>query len=78
MYPLNCGCRLMAQLNHSHHQVDWEDGPATAAKLGPAGMYASFDWEDFEAIFPWVQFGHEGDNPDLHGMGRRDGLGFGD
>ncbi|CAK9782914.1 hypothetical protein CC85DRAFT_266518 [Cutaneotrichosporon oleaginosum] len=40
--------------------------------LGPNGMYASFGWEDFDTLLPWIEL--HGSGPD-HGP-RRAGMGF--
>lgn len=63
----------------------WEDGPCPPVDLGAPGMYASFEWEDLNAIAPWLKFGSE-DPEAAEGResawgdpsGRRDGLGFGE
>ncbi|GMK56215.1 hypothetical protein CspeluHIS016_0300550 [Cutaneotrichosporon spelunceum] len=40
--------------------------------LGPNGMYASFGWEDFDTLFPWIELHGSGAD---HGV-RRTGMGF--
>lgn len=53
------------------------DGSVPPISFGPPGMYASFDWEDLDAIFPWLELrqvenGNEGTENGVH----RPGLGF--
>lgn len=76
--------RIIAQLRPAPSQVPRDadsphapaDGPVPPVSLGPPGMYASFDWEDLDALFPWLEL-KQSDNGNDEGAGtHRAGLGF--
>ncbi|KAJ9095308.1 hypothetical protein QFC21_005674 [Naganishia friedmannii] len=52
---------LFAQLSSAAHapndtlRAEILDGPIPPFDFGPRGMYASFDWEDLDALAPWLE-----------------------
>ncbi|KAJ9112667.1 hypothetical protein QFC22_006169 [Naganishia vaughanmartiniae] len=52
---------LFAQLSSAAHASNDAqggeilDGPIPPFDFGPRGMYASFDWEDLDALAPWLE-----------------------
>ncbi|GHJ89455.1 hypothetical protein NliqN6_5857 [Naganishia liquefaciens] len=61
----------------SLHLPPTADGAVPPVSLGPPGMYASFDWEDLDALFPWLELRQaENGNDGEAGTTHRAGLGF--
>jgi hypothetical protein len=80
------GCRLFAQLSsaaHAPHNIQGPeilDGPIPPFDFGPRGMYASFDWEDLDALAPWLELreienGNDGMGVDVPADGPAAGAG---
>lgn len=77
-----CIQRIIAQLCPASQRPDPNlpseppDGPVPPVSLGPPGMYASFDWEDLDALFPWLELRESENGNDVGAGTHRAGLGF--